>query len=76
MPKFTVNKPCRPNTEYKAPGDEVSLTEAQAKYLLMSGHLTPKNQEPKSQESMPQDPKHEESKTQTKKPVKTKKADA
>ena len=51
MPDYTVEKPCRPNVEYKAPGDEVTLTEGQAKYLLMSGHLKPKTQETKTKKS-------------------------
>jgi hypothetical protein len=66
MPDYTVKKPCRPNIEYKTPGDEVSLTPAQAKYLLMSGHLTLKKQEPKPEESKPP----------VKKAAKTKKTDA
>ncbi len=37
--EYTVKKPCRPVAEPKVPGDEVSITERQAKYLVMSGHL-------------------------------------
>jgi hypothetical protein len=45
--EYIVKKPCRPVAEPKVPGDEVSITGRQAKYLLMSGHLELKSQTPK-----------------------------
>lgn len=41
MPDYNINKPCRPDgLEYRTKG-KVSLTERQAKYLVLSGHLVP-----------------------------------
>lgn len=43
MPKYIVQKPCRPDGRSpRQPGDEVSLNEKQAKYLLLDGRVTPK----------------------------------
>ncbi len=49
MPDYTVQKGCRPGVEYKAPGEDVTLTEGQAKYLVMSGHLKLKTADTKTQ---------------------------
>ncbi|MCG8637055.1 MAG: hypothetical protein MI863_24695 [Desulfobacterales bacterium] len=44
MPSYTVEKPCRPDgVTYMTEGD-VKLTQRQAKYLLISGHLKPKQE--------------------------------
>jgi len=42
MPEYIVQKPCRPDGRVHRTEGEVTLTEAQAKYLLLSGHIVPK----------------------------------
>ncbi|MCP3942236.1 MAG: hypothetical protein GY710_12220 [Desulfobacteraceae bacterium] len=51
MPDFIVKKPCRPDgIKYRTDGT-VTLTQRQAKYLVLSGHLEPELLEPKVQKT-------------------------